>query len=131
MKKSAFTLLEIMIVIVLIGIIGTVVGVNVRGSLNEGKKFKTEQCAHQIEDILTMMAGRPPLENLGDSTNFAKKDDRLIEALQASGLVKDPLKVLTDGWGDDFVVSYQEGKFTVKSTHYDGSQCIDPKKKKR
>ena len=41
-KKRALTLLEIMIVIVLIGIIGSVIGVNMKGSLDAGKAFKSD-----------------------------------------------------------------------------------------
>ena len=41
-KQYALTLIEIMIVIVLIGLIGSVIGANMKGSLDEGKAFKTK-----------------------------------------------------------------------------------------
>ena len=53
-KKNFLTLLEIMIVIALITIIGGVLGYNMKGSLEKGKAFKTEQAIKQIDDILSV-----------------------------------------------------------------------------
>ncbi len=52
------TLLEIMIVIVLIGLIGSVIGFNMKGSLDEGRAFKTRQAQEQIQDILMLEVAR-------------------------------------------------------------------------
>ena len=52
MKKRSVTLLEMMIVITLIGLIASVIGYNMKGSLDRGKAFKTEESQKQIKDIL-------------------------------------------------------------------------------
>lgn len=91
-KKRPLTLLEIMIVIFLIGLIGSVIGYNVKGSLDEGKAFRTEQGAAQIHDILLLeVAKGHDIEQV-----IANKE----AYLESSGLVKDVKKILKDGWGD-------------------------------
>lgn len=91
------TLLEIMIVIFLIGLIGSVIGYNVKGSLEEGKAFRSEQGASQIEDILSLAASEgTPLEEIVDDPEFF---------LRQSGLCKEPAKLLKDGWGRPYEIS--------------------------
>ncbi|MCX6986998.1 MAG: type II secretion system protein [Chlamydiae bacterium] len=101
-KKRSFTLLEIMIVIFLIGLIGSVIGYNVKGSLDEGRAFRSEQGACQIRDILLLEVAKGyPLDKvLQDKEKF----------LRSSGLVKDVKKLLKDGWGDSYeIVSNRYG----------------------
>lgn len=94
--KRSLTLLEVMIVIVLIGLIGSVIGVNMKGSLDEGKAFKSKQAQEQIKDILMLEVAR------GSSFDevVAKKE----AVLANSGLVKNPQQFLKDGWGVEFTV---------------------------
>ncbi len=95
-KKQAITLLEIMIVIFLIGLIGSVVGYNVKGSLDEGRAFRTEQGAAQIKDILLLEVAK--------GTPIATVVEKKEVFLQSSGLVKDAKKLLKDGWGEPYVI---------------------------
>ena len=96
-KKQTLTLLEIMIVIFLIGLIGSVVGYNVKGSLDEGRAFRTEQGASQIRDILLLeVAKGTPMDNV-----VQKKEAYLA----ASGMVKDVKKLLKDGWGEPYEIT--------------------------
>ena len=108
-KKKAITLLEIMIVIFLIGLIGSVIGYNVKGSLEEGKAFKTEQGALQIQDILSLEAsdGTPLTDIVKDPAYY----------LSRSGLCKDYKKLLNDGWGKPYKidVNKKETAITVVS----------------
>ena len=71
-KKRSLTLLEIMIVIFLIGLIGSVIGYNVKGSLDEGRAFRSEQGACQIRDILLLEVakGYPLDQVLQDKEKF-------------------------------------------------------------
>jgi general secretion pathway protein G len=109
-KKRALTLLEIMIVIVLIGLIGSVIGFNMKGSLDEGRAFKTRMARDQIQDILMLEVARgTPIEKV-----VAEKE----KYLASSGLVKNPAKFLKDGWSQDFEVSVDgrsNGTIIVKS----------------
>ncbi len=109
-KKRALTLLEIMIVIVLIGIIGSVIGVNMKGSLDSGKAFKTEQAMQQIEDILMLQVAQ------GTSIDAVVKDPEKYLAI--SGLVKEPRKFLKDGWDQPFDIKADgrgNGNIIIKS----------------
>lgn len=120
-KKQALTLLEIMIVIVLIGLIGSVIGVNMKGSLDEGRAFKTRQAQAQIEDILMLaVAQGEPIDNV-----VANKE----AFLEISGLVKDASAFLKDGWGVPFEVrvgGHGHDKIVVDSAKLD---AYDTKKK--
>lgn len=106
-KKRALTLLEIMIVIFLIGLIGSVIGYNMKGSLDEGKYFKTKQAAKQVRDILLLeMAKGTPRDTVTANPEQYLKD---------SGLVKNPNKLLKDGWGTPFAIT-PEGTDDIKVT---------------
>ncbi len=129
-KKKPFTLLEIMIVILLIGLIGSVIGYNMKGSLDEGRAFKSEQAASQIKDILEL--------------EFAKNDQLTAQDVQQdperhltrSGLVKDAKKLIKDGWGNQFEISIDDSKNIVVTSaalkHYkEKKETIDAKKSKK
>lgn len=107
-KKHTITLLEIMIVIFLIGLIGSVIGYNVKGSMEEGKAFKSEQAAAQIKDILHLQSSS------GDDLEVIVNNPEYY--LKASGLCKDPKKLLKDGWGTPFAISLtNHGEVKVSS----------------
>ena len=95
-RKYSLTLLEIMIVIFLIGLIGSVIGYNVKGSLDEGKAFRSEQGASQIKDILLLEVAK----GYDINTVISQKETFLSE----SGLVKDVKKILKDGWGEPYII---------------------------
>lgn len=108
-KKRALTLLEIMIVIFLIGLIGSVIGYNMKGSLDEGKYFKSKHAAKQVRDILLLeVAKGTPRDDVID----IKKAEKI---LKESGLVKNPEKLLKDGWGTTFTIT-PEGTDDIKVT---------------
>lgn len=95
-KKRPLTLLEIMIVILLIGLIGSVIGYNMKGSLDEGKAFKTRQGAEQIRDILLLeiAKGTPRDTVIANPARYLKQ----------SGLVKDVNKLMKDGWNNPYEI---------------------------
>lgn len=103
----ALTLLEIMIVIVLIGIIGSVIGVNMKGSLDEGRAFKTKYAMEQIQDILLLEVAKG--EDISTVINEKEK------YLRNSGMVKDVDKILKDGWGEEFQIGSSGQQITVYS----------------
>ena len=53
-KRRYITLIEIMIVMFLIALITGVVAYNYRGSLDEGKAFKTRAAIDKLETILNL-----------------------------------------------------------------------------
>lgn len=110
-KRHPMTLLEIMIVIFIIGIIGSVIGYNMKGSLEEGKAFKSEQGSKQVYDILTL-----------EIAKGGKIDDIVANPekyLQLSGFAKNPKKLLQDGWGKDYLIARngEDDLFVVSDTY--------------
>jgi general secretion pathway protein G len=113
-KRRSFTLLEIMIVIFLIGIIGSVIGYNMKGSLEKGKAFRTEQAMRQIDDSLSLLLAE-------GRTNKEEIEEQLAVALEKTGLFKKPEEIAKDGWGNEFRVNVSEKDqtITVYSKKYD------------
>ena len=111
-KKKTFTLLEIMIVIFLIGIIGSVIGYNMKGSLDEGKAFKSKQAMIKIQDLLEL--------EIAKGSEPEVVEDNPAHYLQMSGMVKNGTKMLKDGWGKPIEVSVDtSGEVSVTSDAYD------------
>jgi type II secretory pathway pseudopilin PulG len=123
-KRKAITLLEIMIVIFLIGLIGSVIGYNVKGSLEEGKAFRSEQGMERLRDILLMEAsnGTPMTEIIEDPKFYIKR----------SGLSSNPDKLLKDGWGRPYIIA-MEGEFdlSIQSEAYNNYKAKKNEKRNR
>lgn len=111
-RKRSFTLLEIMIVIFLIGLIGSVIGFNMKGSLEEGKAFKTKQAMQQIEDVLTLQLAE------GDVTAQQIESD-FVSCLKKSNIIKSADTLSKDGWNNRFEVTVNKrGNIRVSSEKY-------------
>ncbi len=126
-QKRAVTLLEMMIVVVLIGIIASVIGVNMKKSLDEGKAFKTERAKEQIHDAV--------LYHIATSDQYTLKqiieDEEILQkVLDESPLIKDSASFLKDGWGDRFQIKLTRDKheFAVESVNL--NKYKEKKKKK-
>lgn len=100
-KRRYITLIEIMIVMFLIAIITGVIAYNYRGSLDEGKAFKTATAIQKVETILNMEVARNPASASGMSTEWVKY-------VEASPLVHDPRALTVDGWGERYDVNVDE-----------------------
>ncbi len=107
-KKKAITLLEIMIVIFLIGLIGSVIGYNVKGSLEGGKAFRSEQGIAKLKDIFLMeMENGVSLDEMIDNPKFY---------LERTALVAKADKLLKDGWGEPYkITKHGESDMTIRS----------------
>lgn len=103
-KKKALTLIEIMVVIALIGIIGSVVGVNMKKSMDKAKVFKSKAQAQKIEDALNMYYAE---NSLGSNEIIADVESILIE----SGLFKDEKDILKDPYGEKYEIHFDGGGF--------------------
>jgi general secretion pathway protein G len=100
-QRRYITLIEMMIVMFLIALITGVIAYNYRGSLDEGKAFKTQSAIEKVETILNLEVSKHPEAAGHIETEWRKY-------VQASPLVKDPAALIKDGWGDDFQVSLGE-----------------------
>lgn len=102
MKKRTLTLIEIMIVILLITIIGGAVGYNMKGSLDKGKKFRTERGIEALHDMLLLC--------LDEGKEGAKLAENPYTYIRDLGLSKDAKKALQDGWGKPYKIKYLTDK---------------------
>mgnify|MGYP001125490563 CR=1 FL=1 len=106
-RKKFMTLLEIMIVIFLIGIIGSVIGYNMKGSLTQGKIFKTKEAQNRIKDILMLEAAK--------GASLRSVAEKPAYYLKKSNLVKNENELLKDGWGVPFEVKIVKNEIEVIS----------------
>jgi hypothetical protein len=113
MKKRSLTLLEIMIVIFLITLITGAIGYNMKGALDRGRAFRTEQAKVQLEDLLLFCIDE------GDRVEEVEKNP--AESLKRHHLAKNSDKLVLDGWGHPFKVKYRskEKDFAITSDAYD------------
>ena len=114
-KKRSITLLEIMIVILLIGLIGGVVSYNLKGTLDKGKAFRSEQGMKKLEDILNMELQMGHLAAVDLQGRTDTKEEALISALSHSGLIspKEMKKFIRDGWGSPYLIKKVRGNNEV------------------
>lgn len=113
MKKRALTLLEIMIVIFLITLITGTIGYSMRGTLDKGRAFRTEQAKEQLRDLLLIC-----LAEGGDADKIAQDP---VGNLKKLGLAKDPENLVKDGWKHPFKITPNGKKtdFTVYSDAFE------------
>lgn len=111
------TLLEIMIVIFIIGIIGSVIGYNMRGSLDKGKAFKTKEGVNKLYEIVQLE------EAQGNPLNGDQGLETAIERLLTnSGLVRRPSDLMKDGWGNTYEFKTEGKELRITSDKYE-SYC--------
>ncbi len=112
-KKRPLTLLEIMIVIFLITLITGAIGYNMKGTLDKGRAFRTEQAKAQLHDLLLICK-----EEGVDPEELAKDP---APSLKKFNLAKNSEKLTQDGWGSKFIVQYNRNTkdFKISSPAYD------------
>jgi len=109
-KKRHLTLIEVMIVIVIIGMIGSVVAYNMRGSLEEGKIFKTQQGGAQVYNILSLEVAR------GNTITDVQANWQ--DRIENSPLAAKPKQLIRDGWGELYNVDIANDDLIVTSQKY-------------
>lgn len=95
--KRPITLIEIMIVMFLIALITGVLAYNYRGSLEQGKLFKTKQAIDKLETILNLEVSQNPSESERIEEDWKK-------IVRDSPLVKNPNDLILDGWGYEYKI---------------------------
>ncbi len=108
-EKRSLTLLEIIIVIFLITLITGAIGYSMKGTLDKGRVFKTEQAMDQLRDLFLICLAE------GESGEDIVRDP--VGVIKKCGLAKNPTKLMEDGWGKKFDVSYSKGDFKISSSN--------------
>ena len=106
-KKRAITLLEMMIVIFLIGLIGSVLAYGMRGTLDEGRAFRSKEAIAKVKDLLNLEIGK------GADINLVVQNPQPF--LENTGMVKNVGKLLKDGWGVPFTIDQENDEIVVRS----------------
>ncbi|MFV0340913.1 MAG: hypothetical protein ACK5MA_09885 [Parachlamydiaceae bacterium] len=118
-KKLQITLIEIMIVMFLIALITGVLAYNYRGSLEQGKVFKTKAAIEKLESILNLAVAENP--ELNDSI-----EENWMKIVKDSPLVKNAKDLELDGWGKPYrVEKNSDGDIEIHSdglTEYEKSK---------
>jgi hypothetical protein len=97
-----------MIVIFLIGLIGSIVGYSMKGSLAEGKAFKTKQAILRITDLLELELAR--------GATPAEINENIEGVLSSQNVVKNVQNLLRDGWGKEMKIHVNvDGEIKVTS----------------
>lgn len=105
-KKQAMTLLEVMVVILIIGIISSVVGYNMRGSIEQGKAFKTRETISKVYNIIQLeMTPNDLVKFSTDKTSTSSIKNHIEKILESSELLSQPKQYLVDGWKEDLIFS--------------------------
>jgi type II secretory pathway pseudopilin PulG len=112
-KRTALTLIEMMLVIILIGIVGGALAFNLKGAIEKGKGFKTEEIRKKIDSVLDLA--------LLEGTSLEELEENWMEYVKKSPLikVKPNQESILDGWGKPFRVEVnpQDHSLVVISDH--------------
>ena len=112
-QRRFVTLIEIMIVMFLIALITGVIAYNYRGSLDEGKAFKSKAGIEKLETILNLEASKNPQLASSIQSNWQ-------EVVRRSPLVQDPNSLIRDGWGEEYQVTTDDnGNIRVESRKFE------------
>lgn len=106
MKKKTFTLLEILIVIFLITLITGAIGYNMKGTLDRGRAFRTEQAIAELHDLLLVCVSE------GKTFDQVRQDP--VGCLKSTGLAKNPEKLVRDGWDKNFEIRLSRSRDDFK-----------------
>lgn len=120
-KRRFITLIEIMIVMILIALITGVLAVNFRGSLEEGKVFKTKTGIERLEAILNLAVAKDP-----DLADKITEEDVWQKEVRNSALVQNPNDLIKDGWGKVYKVDNEDGRIKVSSEGYEEYKKKNP-----
>lgn len=118
-KRHPITLLEIMIVILLIGVIGGVLSYNLKGTLDRGKVFRTEEGMKRLKEILELQleTGKYSRADLLGSTDSSKakecvKDSKFISPQNLDAFLK-------DGWNEPYIITEANNELHISSYRLD------------
>lgn len=110
-RRAGFTLVELLLVIAILGILGTVVVVNFGGESDKARRTATLTsigAINQAIQIYKMNVGRYP-KSLDDLTVGINDDEPLLKA-----------DSLNDAWGIPFTYKLDGKKYVIRSAGDDG-----------
>jgi general secretion pathway protein G len=122
-QRSGFTIIEIMAVLIILGMLATVVAINVVGHVKESRVRTTKlnlKKLHQAVVSFEMQTGRYPSEDAGLQELIEQPSD--VDNWPQGGFLE-TTEIPKDAWGNDFVyeLNPESGKpFVIISYGADG-----------
>ena len=122
--QAGFSLMEIMIVIAILGLLGTFVATKVMSRFTEAKVDSTKIQMRQLGTVLDdfyRVCGFYPLTDQGLDALIKKPEGRDCKNYDPDGFLKDN-KIPNDGFGYDFLYTSDGTKYQVKSLGNDNKE---------
>ncbi|MGX6646593.1 type II secretion system major pseudopilin GspG [Maricaulaceae bacterium MS644] len=122
-REAGLTLIEIMVVVVIIGILATIIVINVLPSQNRAMMEKARADVSQLESAVEMyrlsLNTYPTTEQGLDALVVAPDEPRLAARYPDGGFIN---RLPTDPWGNDYqyVIPGEYGRFDIWSFGADG-----------
>lgn len=121
-RQRGFTLIEIMVVVIIIGLLAAIIGPQVMGRVDDAKVTKVHSDLQAIESGLTLYRldnFRYPTTEQGLRALVEKPSDPNVRNWKAGGYLK---RLNKDPWGNDYQYASpgQRGEFDVYSLGADG-----------
>lgn len=117
-SAAGFTLIEILIVLTLLGLIGTFAVRNLMGSRQEGNKRATkimmQQLRTALDDYFRICNAYPTPAQGGLNALITKPADNSCPDYDPSGFLK-AKNVPKDAWGSEFIYDSDGRKYVLKS----------------
>lgn len=120
-KRTGFSFIEIMVVVIIIGLLATIVGVNVLPSLDEAKIKTSQTNIRSLEaalDLYRLHNGTYPTTEQGLNALMAKPEVGKIPARWNGPYLKNPIP--KDGWEQDYLYSSDGREYEILSFGSDG-----------
>ena len=128
MGNRGFTLMEMLIVIALIGLMGSFVAVNVMKRYDESKvaatKIQIKQLGVVLEDFRRVCNSYPTTDQGLDALIHKPTSGPDCKNYDPDGFLPNR-KLPQDAWGHDFIYVSDGNKFTIKSLGADGQEGGD------
>ena len=105
-RQRGFTLIEIMVVVVIIGLLAAVIVPQLMGNVDQARVAKARQDIQAIETALTMFRldnSKYPATDQGLKSLIQQPTDPSIRNWRPGGYVKKPSR---DPWGNDYQYVY-------------------------
>jgi general secretion pathway protein G len=121
--QGGFTLIEIMVVILILGLLATIVVQSLRGATDKAKRVKAQADLHELQTALDryyLDSGFYPTGDQGLEALVSRPGSGRVPAnYEEGGYIQ---RVPLDPWGNPYVYQSDGNTYTLKSTGRGGPQ---------